>query len=114
MGVRDLRLGSVSDALLWLRSAAEALATTPAGSPERAARLAELAEAVRKARVLVNANRGRFAPELRLAVHAAEVLLARVQKSGAPPPPGDGQPADPATPGQARRVHPRRQIRGGR
>jgi len=112
MGVRDLKLGSVGDALAWLRSAMVAVTTTPPGSADRQARLGELVSAVAKARVLLEAKPGRFGPELRLALQAAEVVLSRLRSSSSAAPPGaSGAPGADGAGG--RRVHPRRRLLRG-
>lgn len=113
MGVRDLSLGSVGDALAWLRSAMVAVTTTPSGSVERQARLDELASAVTRARVVLEAKPGKFGSELRLALHATEVLLARLRGPVASGAPGSPAPPSPSPEADDRRVHPRRRLLRG-
>jgi hypothetical protein len=86
VSVQDVRLGSVAEGLSWLRAAVKAVTSTPEGSPERQARLAELARAVARARETVSARGGRFRSELLVALAAADVLLRRLAGPASTPP----------------------------
>lgn len=108
MGVQDLKIGSVVGALRWLGSASAALLSTPPGSAERRARLDELARVVAQVRSLADARPGKFGAEVKLALHVADVLLERIRRSEGAPGCSGGQ----GEPSRARRVHPRRAVRG--
>lgn len=110
MGARDVKLGTVADALAWLRDAAAVALGTPSGSPERARKLDELTHALGRAKASADGYRGKMADEIRLGVQAAEIVVKRVR--------GDStaQAADPTDGdthrGKRKRVHPRR-LTGG-
>lgn len=111
MGARDVKLGTVADALAWLRDAAAVALGTPPGSPERARKLGELAHALGRAKTSVAGYQGKMADELRLGVQAAEIVIRRVR--GDVEASNQGTPSD-APRGKRRRVHPRRLTGGGK
>lgn len=113
MGAREVKLGTVADALAWLRDAAAVAMSTPPGSPERAQKLNELAIVLDRAKTSAAGYRGKMADEIRLGVQAAEIVVkrvrgdvrARAENSEDSRSPNDGG-------GKRRRVHPRR-LTGG-
>lgn len=113
MGARDVKLGTVADALAWLRDAAAVALGTPSGSPERARKLDELTHALGRAKASAAGYRGKMADEIRLGVQAAEIVVKRVRGDSTaqntdPVPDGDDNR------GKRKRVHPRRLTGGGK
>jgi hypothetical protein len=103
MGTRDIKIGTILDGMRWMRSCAFSLLSTPSGSTERRARLAELTMATAKARAMAQTYRGKMAPELRLAIGVAEAALRHFgERSGGSGSAGSGD-ANP----KGGKVHPR-------
>jgi hypothetical protein len=107
MGARDVKLGTVADALAWLRDAAAVTLSTPPGSPERARKLDDLARALGRAKQSAAEYRGKMADEIQLGVQAAEIIVRRMRGDGNASP----DVTSDATPKKKRR-HPRR-LPGG-
>lgn len=110
MGARDVKLGTVADALAWLRDAAAVTLGTPPGSPERVKKLDDLVGALGRAKASAAGYHGKMADEIRLGVQAAEIVVRRIR--------GDvvARPTEPSTDdvtGKRKRVHPRRRLTGG-
>lgn len=89
MNARSIQMGTIIDAIAWAKSTLLVVVATPRGSPQRRAKLDELARATVKARELADAYQGNLAMELKLALRVAEMGLARF-RIGSP---------DAATPG---------------
>jgi len=113
-------MGAIIDAIAWAKSTLFVVIGTEKGSPQRRAKLDELARATVKARELADAYQGDLAIELRFALRMAEMGLDRfrIRPPGASPGRGpvdqraDGRtPHKPSSTPRRRRVHPRRLAR---
>lgn len=115
MGARDLKIGTILDAAGWSIDALAATAT-PAGSPERRAKIVELSGAVQRGKVVAEAYDGKLAPEIRLALRVAEWGLGRLGAGAAsasktePTAGPDRTPAAPAAGSTSGTKRPRRRV----
>lgn len=73
MGARDVTIGSIFDAARWLKDAYDVARRTPQGSPERLAKLDQLAAATSRARIVADASSGRMSTPIQVALRAAEL-----------------------------------------
>ncbi len=109
VSARNVKMGTVVDAVRWAKHTMLVVIGTPSGSPERRAKLDELVRATARARALADDYKGSLAIELRLALHAAEVGLRRLQGASV----ASTSPDEPAKAKKTpRKVHPRR-LSGG-
>lgn len=104
VNARDIRMGTIADAISWVKHTVLVVVATPSGSPERRAKLDELSRATATARKLADGYEGRLSMELKIALRVAEFALARLTQQFSP---------DPATRAQ-KRSHPRRRIQRSR
>lgn len=112
MGARDVKLGTVADALAWLRDAAAVTLGTPPGSQERVQKLDELTLALGRAKVSVAGYRGKMADEIRLGVQMAEIVVKRVRGDSTAHTSEAASSDDRKE--KRRRIHPRRLTGGGK
>lgn len=106
MSARNLRVGTILDTLAWVGDGLAAL-RTPRGSPQRRAKLEEIGAATTKARIAAESYRGRFAPEVRVALQVAELGVQRARSGwGSPESPGAAHDSRE----RPRRVHPRHAV----
>lgn len=83
MSARDVTVGSILDAARWVKDAVVAATTSPPGSPERLAKLDQLAVATSRARIVADA-RGGASRGLQIALRAAELGIDYLKKPSGP------------------------------
>ncbi len=113
MDYREIKVDSVMKAIKWAKHTLLVVVSTPSGSPERRAKLDELARATSRARELASSYRGKLSTELQVGLQMTEMALARFRLSPEAAAEAAAEAARATAPAKKRpRVHPRRVLAG--
>jgi hypothetical protein len=84
MGARDVTLGSIFDAAKWVKDAVAVARRSPPGSPERNAKLDQLAMVAVRARVEADSRRGGASTGLQIILRCAEAGIDYLKNPSKP------------------------------